>query len=96
MRIDPIWKLQLEKLADNFMNLIPVQVHNLDRYAFPKKGGVYAFSNISQDECIYVGKTIDFRNRVFDTHLNGIKGKSNLRAALLGLKKSRKTPLSLP
>ncbi|EJW13834.1 GIY-YIG nuclease family protein [Paenibacillus alvei] len=82
MRIDPIWKLQLEQLADNVMNLIPVQVHNLDRYAFPKTGGVYAFSTISQDECTYVGKTIDFRKRVFDTHLNGIKGKSEIPLSL--------------
>lgn len=94
MMIDPHWKLQIEQLADTFMNLTPVEINTLDRYAFPKKGGIYAFTTIDQDECVYVGKSGDLRDRVFDVHLNG-KGKSSLRDALLGLKKTRKhTPVT--
>ncbi|GMK39076.1 hypothetical protein PCCS19_21300 [Paenibacillus sp. CCS19] len=94
MLIDPQWKLQLEQLADMFIKLKPVEIRTLERYAFPKKGGVYAFTTIDQDECVYVGKSGDLRDRVFDVHLNG-KGKSSLRDALLGLKKTRKhTPVT--
>lgn len=71
------------------MNQTSIEIRILDRYAFPKKGGVYAFSTAEQDECVYVGKSADLRDRVFDVHLNG-KGISSFRQALLGLKKTRK------
>ncbi|MFC7680323.1 GIY-YIG nuclease family protein [Paenibacillus sp. GCM10028914] len=89
MKTDPQWTLQIEQLAETFMNQTPVEIRTLDRYDFPKKGGVYAFTTIDQDECVYVGKSGDLRDRVFDVHLNG-KGKSSFRQALLGLKKTRK------
>lgn len=94
MKVDPQWKLQIEQLADTFMNQTPVEIRTLDRYAFLKKDGVYAFTTVDQDECVYVGKSGDLRDRVFDVHLNG-KGKSSLRHALLGQKKTRKhTPVT--
>ncbi|WP_179136184.1 hypothetical protein [Paenibacillus sp. 32352] len=89
MKIEPQWKLQIEQLANSFMNLTPLGIRTLDRYAVPKKGGVYAFTTIDQDECVYIGKSGDLRDRVFDVHLNG-KGRSSLRDALLGQKKTRK------
>ncbi|TGE31101.1 hypothetical protein E4K68_19235 [Desulfosporosinus sp. Sb-LF] len=46
------------------------------------------FTN-QDDECVYVGKTGDLRDRVYDAHLNG-KGESGFRRALLGQKKTRK------
>lgn len=91
MKIDPQWKLQIEQLAETFMNEIPVKIRTLDRYAFPKKGGVCAFTTIVQDECVYIGKSGDLRDRVFDVHLNG-KGESSFRHAFLGLKKTRNQP----
>jgi hypothetical protein len=90
MNCDPLWKSNLEKICFDIMALEPLQINGLVRYDFPKKGGVYLFTT-QEDECIYVGKTGDLRNRVYDVHLNG-KGKSSLRDALLGQKKTRKIP----
>ncbi|MDR3583825.1 MAG: GIY-YIG nuclease family protein [Desulfosporosinus sp.] len=87
MKFDPSWKSKLEQLIHEILKLEPLKIKPLSRLDFPRKGGVYLF-NTQDDECIYVGKTGDLRDRVFDIHLNG-KGKSRFRQALLGQKKTR-------
>lgn len=88
MIVDNDWRNSLEKSLSDFLATNPRKIESLNRYDFPLTGGVYMFSTLDDKECIYVGKSSKLRNRVFDTHLNG-KGKSSLRHALLGLKKTR-------
>jgi hypothetical protein len=89
VNINQEWKLTLDDKMKQFLDQSPVSLVSLNRYDFPKSGGVYMFSNISDSDCVYVGQSIDLRDRVFDTHLNG-KGRSSFRDALLGLKITRK------
>ena len=88
MKIDSIWKSKLERVSNDIVKLAALQIKTMERYDLPKKGGVYLFTT-QDDECVYVGKTSDLRRRVFDVHVNG-RGKSSLRDALLGQKKTRK------
>lgn len=90
MNFDQLWKSKLDKISLEIMALEPLQIKALVRYDFPKSGGVYLFTT-QNDDCVYVGKTGDLRDRVYDVHLNG-KGESSLRKALLGQKKTRKMP----
>lgn len=87
MKFDPSWESKLEQLTHEILKLEPLDIKPLSRFNFPKKGGVYLFTT-QDDECVYVGKTGDLRERIFDVHLNG-KGKSSFRQALLGQKKTR-------
>ncbi|MFC5528367.1 GIY-YIG nuclease family protein [Cohnella yongneupensis] len=90
----PQWKLQVEQTADALIQQTPVEIKPLTRFDFPKKGGVYAFTTVEDDKCIYVGKSGDLRDRVFNAHLTG-KGRSSRRGALLGRKKTRdQTPVT--
>ncbi|WP_054025077.1 GIY-YIG nuclease family protein [Bacillus sp. FJAT-28004] len=89
MKIDTEWKNQLEGSLDHFLQLTPLIINTLNRSDFPLTGGLYMFSRLDDKECIYIGKSGNLRNRVFDAHLKG-NGKSSFRNALLGLKKTRK------
>jgi hypothetical protein len=79
MKFDLLWKLKLEEISSEIMNVEPLRIKTLVRNGLPKRGGVYLVTN-QNDECVYVGKTGDLRRRVFDAHLNG-KGRSSFRQA---------------
>lgn len=90
MLIDAAWRQELDNLVQTILSKTPIQINSqLSPKIIPSKKGIYVFSDITDNECIYVGQSTNVYQRVCRVHILGKDGDSSFRDALLGLKVTR-------